>query len=248
MESTNIPDINIGMLAESIKWTVNAAKQEVVTKVVVRQGVRFALDPNSEASRLANGRQVSADDVLFCMNEFFANPDSQHAKLFPQNRDYKVVKTGPWELTLTLPFKDHLAASMRVLGLTIIYPPEVYAKYKSAFSDPKNDVGTGPYMISDYVVGSMVSLKRNPNYWMKNPVGPGKGDQLAVYRQCEVLRYPGHIDTGSRTPVGEAGPAGWFYAGSRRRHGEASSRVEADAGGDLERLPDVYENGPRPLQ
>ena len=178
VESTNIPDLNVGMIAESIKWTVNAATQEVVTKIVVRQGVHFALDSGNEASRLANGRQVTADDVVFCMNEFEGNPDSQNYKLMPDTRNVRVAKTGPWEITLTLPFKQHLAASMRVLGLTIIYPPEVYAKYKAAFSDPKNDVGTGPYIITDYVVGSMISLKKNPNFWMKNPVGGGKGDQL----------------------------------------------------------------------
>lgn len=190
VESTNIPDLNVGMIAESIKWTVNAATQEVVTKIVVRQGVRFALDPNSEASRLANGRQVTADDVLFAMNEFEGNPDSQNYKLMPDTRNVRVVKTGPWELTLTLPFKQHLAASMRVLGLTIIYPPEVYAKYKAAFSDPKNDVGTGPYMITDYVVGSMISLKKNPNFWMKNPVGAGKNDQLPYIDNVKYYVIP----------------------------------------------------------
>lgn len=177
-ESTNIPDLNVGMVAEKISWVVNAEKQEVVTTIKVRQGINFALDPNNAASRLVAGREVTADDVKFCMDEFHNNPDSMNYKLFPTTRGLYIEKTGPWELQMTLPFKEHLAASMRVLGLTIIYPKEVYDKYKAAMNDPKNDVGTGPYIITDYVSGSMVSLKRNDKYWMKDPIGPGKGNQL----------------------------------------------------------------------
>ncbi|OGO37866.1 MAG: hypothetical protein A2147_06230, partial [Chloroflexi bacterium RBG_16_57_8] len=189
-ESVNIPDLNVRMLAESIDWTVDSATQTVTTKIVVRQGIHYALDRNNEASRLANGREVTADDVLFAMNEFHSNPDSMNYKLFPTTRAIKAVKTGPWEIQLTLPFKEHLAATMRVIGLAIIYPPEVYAKYKAAFSDPKNAVGTGPYMITDYVVGSMISLKRNPNYWMKDPIGPGKGSQLPYIENVKYYIIP----------------------------------------------------------
>ncbi len=189
-ESTKIPDLNVGMLAESIKWTVDAATQQVTTKIVIRQGVHYALDTNNEASRLANGREVTTDDIVFAMNDFEGNPDSQNYKLFPDTRSVRVTKTGPWEITMVLPFKQHLAASMRVLGLTIAYPPEVYAKYKAAFSDPKNDVGTGPYMITDYVPGSMIQLKKNPNYFLKNPVGPGKGDQLPYIDNVKYYIIP----------------------------------------------------------
>jgi peptide/nickel transport system substrate-binding protein len=177
-ESTNIPDLNVGMVAEKISWVVKADTQEVVTTIKVRQGVHFALDSENAASRLVAGREVTADDVKFCMDEFHNNPDSMNYKLFFSTRGLYVQKTGPWEIQMTLPFKEHLAASMRVLGLTVIYAPEVYAKYKAAMNDTKNDVGTGPYIITDYVSGSMVSLKKNTSYWMKNPIGPGKGNQL----------------------------------------------------------------------
>jgi len=130
---------------------------------------------------------MTADDVKFCMDEFHNNPDSMNQKLFPQTRGVYVEKTGPWELQLTLPFKEHLAATMRVLGLTVVYAPEVYKKYGAQFNDPKNDVGTGPYIITDYVSGSMVSLKKNPNYWKTNPVGPGKGDRLPYIDNVKYL-------------------------------------------------------------
>jgi len=57
------------------------------------------------------------------------------------------------------------------------YAPEVYDKYGDA-NDWRNSVGTGPFMLTDYVSGSSATLVRNPNYWMTDPVGPGKGNQL----------------------------------------------------------------------
>jgi len=33
-------------------------------------------------------------------------------------------------------------------------------------------------MLTDYVAGSYATLVRNPNYWMKDPIGAGKGNQL----------------------------------------------------------------------
>ncbi len=178
VESTNIPSLNIGHVAEKVTWAVDAGNTTVTTTIKVRQGIHFALNQDSEASRLAAGRELTTDDVLFCLDEFNTNPKSQDYQLFPMTRTVKATKVDNNTITVTYPFDQFLAATMRQLGLTVFYPKEVYNKYGAAFNDPKNDVGTGPYMITDYVSGSTISLKKNPNYWETNPVGPGKGDKL----------------------------------------------------------------------
>jgi ABC-type transport system substrate-binding protein len=33
-------------------------------------------------------------------------------------------------------------------------------------------------------------MERNPNYWMKNPVGPGKGDQLPYIATVKYIIIP----------------------------------------------------------
>jgi peptide/nickel transport system substrate-binding protein len=38
----------------------------------------------------------------------------------------------------------------------------------------KNACGTGPWIVSDVVADSSVTWIKNPNYWMKDPVHPGK--------------------------------------------------------------------------
>ena len=45
-----------------------------------------------------------------------------------------------------------------------IIPPEVVKQYGTA-QDWKNAVGTGPFILNDYVSGSSLSLNKNPNYW-----------------------------------------------------------------------------------
>ncbi len=47
---------------------------------------------------------------------------------------------------------------------TPMYPPEVY-KNENSFEDWKNLVGTGPYQLTEFVEGSSMTYKKNPNYW-----------------------------------------------------------------------------------
>jgi peptide/nickel transport system substrate-binding protein len=54
----------------------------------------------------------------------------------------------------------------------------------------KNQVGTGPFMLSEYVPGSLITQIRNPGYWEKDPVGPGTGNQLPYLDNVRQLIIP----------------------------------------------------------
>ncbi len=56
--------------------------------------------------------------------------------------------------------------------------------------DWRNSVGTGPFMLTDFVSNSKATFVRNPNYWMKNPCGPGEGDQLPYVDGVKLLIIP----------------------------------------------------------
>lgn len=149
----------------------------------VRQGVHYGLNPKSEASKLVNGREMTADDLVTNMNSFINHPNSffwNNYKWLPEK--IKVTKTGPWEVTFDV--SAALQDNMRVWhwlvhggGYHFVFPPELWTKYGD-LKDWKNNVGTGAWMLTDFVSGSTVTLEKNPNYWQKNPVGPGKGDKL----------------------------------------------------------------------
>lgn len=62
-------------------------------------------------------------------------------------------------------------------GMVYFLAPETVKQYGTA-DDWRNVLGTGPFILTDYVSGSSLTFTRNPNYWEKDPVGPGSGSQL----------------------------------------------------------------------
>ncbi|MFC2009954.1 ABC transporter substrate-binding protein, partial [Chloroflexota bacterium] len=61
-----------------------------------------------------------------------------------------------------------------------ILPPDTTEMYGDQ-NEWELSNGTGPFMLTDYVVGSSLTYERNPNYWETNPAGLGKGDQLPYF-------------------------------------------------------------------
>jgi peptide/nickel transport system substrate-binding protein len=177
-----------GRSAEKWSWKAEADGTGTIV-YTVRQGVHFALNQNSEASRLVNGRQMTADDVLLSLKQEATDPRAYIAKANPELNTATFTKTGPWEVTVKLPVNALVTAIARLGMYGRVEPPEVIAKYGS-MADWHNNVGTGPFMITDYVPGSVVTLKKNPNYWGKDPIGPGKGNQLPYIDELRYLIIP----------------------------------------------------------
>jgi peptide/nickel transport system substrate-binding protein len=175
-----IPNTCMGLLAES--WEI----PELGTIIYqVRRGVRWAFNPKSEASQLMNGREVTADDWIASFDYIMSHPRSYIRAYVPQLIGTTTMeKTGPWEVTLKTPVDPMVGWNW--LATDGLFPPEVIAKYGD-MQDWRNVVGTGPFMLTDYVPGSSATLVRNPNYWEKDPVGPGKGNQLPYLDGVKIL-------------------------------------------------------------
>jgi len=60
---------------------------------------------------------------------------------------------------------------MYIFTFMTIKPPEIYADYGN-MTDWENTVGTGPFVLTDYVPDQVMVLDRNPNYWMYDPLHP----------------------------------------------------------------------------
>ncbi|MBI2850048.1 MAG: ABC transporter substrate-binding protein [Chloroflexi bacterium] len=193
-------------LAES--WKI----PEVGTWVLkLRQGVHYALDPTSEASKLVNGREFTADDAVYNVRRFTIDPAFTNAgmrrSLPAMAAATTIEKTGPNEVTLKTPVDPWNGFFWIVWGgtSTSMAAPEVIKKYGSV-SSWRNSVGTGPYMIADHVAGSQTTFKKNPNYWGKDPVGPGKGNQLPYVDNIKLLQVP---DVSTRLAALRTGKADW---------------------------------------
>ena len=182
-------DLKMGYIAEKINWTTDSANNAGTIVYEIRQGVHYGLNSNSEASRLVNGRTVTTDDVIFGLKRAISNSQAFIYQSNPDLRTANITKTGPWEVTVQVPLASMVQALSRFGEATNTAPSEVVQKYGD-MTNWKNSVGTGPFMLTDYVSGSSITLVRNPNYWMKDPIGPGKGNQLPYLDGVTILIIP----------------------------------------------------------
>ena len=182
--STNIPDLHIGHIAESWSVNVDNAKQQATTVVNIRKGIHFA-KTGTEAGRLVNGRELTVDDVVYCENEFLHNPASFNLQLFSYIKDFQAVKTGPSQFSITLPFYDQLGGIMRLFDNMVIFPPELEQKYGAAtgiqgFNAAQNLVGTGPFMVQDYVASQFINRCQEPRLLDEESHRSGKRRSTAL--------------------------------------------------------------------
>jgi peptide/nickel transport system substrate-binding protein len=183
---TSMTDV-IGGLAE--KWSTTGPNTWVLD---VRQGVHFSSIPNNEGSKLIGGREMTADDIIASLEANRDQPKSWAKNAEPAlHSNMTLEKTGPWQVTVHVPVNPSTAYLwlMGGGGSQFIWPKEWIPKYFEA-NDWHVVVGTGPYYITDFVDNSVLTMARNSNYWDKNPVGPGKGDQLPYIENIKFLIVP----------------------------------------------------------
>jgi peptide/nickel transport system substrate-binding protein len=173
-----------GVLAESFEFP------DPSTMIFhLRKNVTFAINPASEASKLVNGRKVTADDVVYSVNREITTPVSSAYKNNSRMcQASTVTKTDDYTVVYKTTYDTWSAFLLVIMGVKIV-PKEVIQKYGDE-TDWKNAVGSGPFMLTDFVNNSSATLVKNPNYWDTNPVGPGKGDQLPYVDGIKILIIP----------------------------------------------------------
>ncbi|MBI4187816.1 MAG: ABC transporter substrate-binding protein [Chloroflexi bacterium] len=157
-----------GMLAES--WDV---PDDTTIIYHIRKGVHFSLDPKNEASRLVNGREMTAEDVAFSISRNYSDiPKAVHrVRSLPEEWPVSVTTPDKWTVVVkSKPGKLDVVIA-NTSAWMIVIPPETVKKYGD-LSDWKNSVGTGAFIIVDHVPNASVYFVRNPNYFQKDPFFP----------------------------------------------------------------------------
>jgi hypothetical protein len=182
-------DLKTGAVAESCNWTVDSSSGRGIIIFKVRQGIRWQTITNSGASSLVNGRQLTADDVLYCLRRAVTENTAYIKTHYPELTGAVFTKTGDWEITVSVP-SGSLDSARNIFGCFVyIYPPELISVYAN-LANWQNAVGSGPFIPSQFIPGSSTSLVRNPNFWMTDPVGPGQGSRLPYLDAVKVLVIP----------------------------------------------------------
>jgi len=132
----------------------------------IRKGVHWHDKPP------VNGREMTAEDVEFSLKRSWETPTSYNFRAVPWEKNLESIKASDkWTLVIkSLPGKAGKVYEFGA-GYSKIYPPESLKQYGN-MNDWRNALGTGPFVLTDYVEGSSCTFERNPNYWMKHPLHP----------------------------------------------------------------------------
>ena len=166
----------------------------------LRQGVHWQ-NTGTPAGNMLGGREVTADDIVDSFNwqlHESGNKGWIHVGQRAVADAATIEKTGPMEVTIRTPI-DFLTAWTWIIwgaGYFSVKPAEVGIAFGHALEFRNNDVpfdevvGTGPYIIEDAVTSSSNTWRKNPDYYLTDPVGPGKGNPLPYIDRVTELWLP----------------------------------------------------------
>ncbi len=129
----------------------------------IRKGVRFQDKPP------VNGREMTAEDVVFNWNSYLENPDSQYfagGKPEEERIQLTIDPDDKWKINVRF---DEPSALTWGPSEMLVFPPEI-ADFE--LENWTTMIGTGPFIVEDVVVGSSATFKRNPLYWQYDPFHP----------------------------------------------------------------------------
>ncbi len=132
----------------------------------LRQGVKFT-----------NGRELTADDVVYSITRVLdpktSSPGSGFFTGIQGAQDFIAGKAtsvsgiqalDPYTVQFTLTAPDVTFLNKMALNFAYIVPKEVVAQEGQNFGHAP--VGTGPFILKDWVSGQSLEFDRNPNYFM----------------------------------------------------------------------------------
>ena len=122
----------------------------------LRQGVRW----HDKAPM--NGRELTADDVVYNLNRW--RTSDQNTRL--DELTYESI-TATDRYTVEIKLQDPPLDVLLVLiddNIAFVNAPEVIDQHGDV-ADWRNLVGTGPFMMTDWVEGSAITWVKNPDYW-----------------------------------------------------------------------------------
>ena len=203
-----------GMLAES--WDISA--DGLTYTFNIRKGV------NWHDKAPLNGRELTADDIVYTFQRLtglgkFSNAEPSPMLQWADPRFESITASGKSTVVfkLTQPNLDMLATLLNDY-MTQILPGELIEESRTVevpqgkFSDGMNLVGTGPYEVTDFVVGSSFQYTKNPDYWGYDEKYPE--NRLPYIDEIKTLIMPDMATLLAAMRTGKVDYIGWPAASS----------------------------------
>lgn len=155
--------------------------------------------------RLSNSYFYLFTDIIEGASEYY-HQFKNEGTISKEIKGIQVLNDSTLKLTITSPSMDFL----KILGTPggWVFPQEAIEYYKENIEN--NLVGTGPFVLDSFKPDSLLTLKRNPNYWDHDDFGnrkpfvnqikitfnPNKRDEIIAFRNgklCMVWEIPVHL-------------------------------------------------------
>jgi peptide/nickel transport system substrate-binding protein len=153
-----------GQLAQS--WELTSPSTLVVH---LRQGIKWQDIPP------ANGREFTADDIAYDFNRLYGlggygfttgSPGLANNPVFHNLKSVTATETYTdvfqWNISNSEMITEPLQTSMS--SASDIFCPDAVKEWGN-LDDWHHAIGTGPFILTDFVSGSSATLVKNPNYW-----------------------------------------------------------------------------------
>ncbi|MBN2076176.1 MAG: ABC transporter substrate-binding protein [Dehalococcoidales bacterium] len=160
----------------------------------------------------ANGRELVADDIVWNLERTFSSELSYLYNSYTTVNKQPIAFEAVDKYTVEVKVKPEWQGLMAtVVGdfAWHICPDSIEANGGEPLEadDWQMFIGTGPFIISNWVTGSYIEFEKNPNYWMTDPVQkgnalpycdgvkesiiPDKSTQLAAFRtgQADMMKW-----------------------------------------------------------
>ncbi len=137
-------------------WTYNTPTDLVFT---LRTDVKFA-----------DGTTFDAAAVVSNINRILNDQTSPRFSEISTVKSVVAIDSSHVRFTLTKAFSPLLAALTDRAGM-MLSPTELQKLGESAVANTPSNAGSGPFIISAWIKGDHLTVKRNPHYWQKDDQG-----------------------------------------------------------------------------
>jgi len=185
-----------GELAES--WSL-PDDETIIFKIV--KGVKY----HDRAP--ANGREVTAEDVAWNMEMQYTYPGVWQNMAYPPESGmaptaYNVI--DKYTVEIKVPAKGQKAAVLEIGENAYTNPPEIWIGTGPGEGEGMETwdkvVGSGPFILSDYVSGASITFDKHPDYFETDPLHPGNkwpyADHIVILNITDVATRLTAVRTG----------------------------------------------------
>jgi len=130
----------------------------------VRPGIHWA--PTEHQSAWMEPRELTAQDIALDIKEFVQSAYKRRFEGLLVADGVKVIDKYTLEIYFDKRYSADLFYFLGYEDRSVVSAPEMAAVPGRA-AKWENQVGTGAYMFEEYVIGSHMSMVKNPNFWKK---------------------------------------------------------------------------------